>query len=42
MLLDPDLDVFASIAETQPLFKAWREQLLKDEIDAPDGETSYV
>eukprot|EP00966_Prymnesium_polylepis_P138443 3198925-Prymnesium_polylepis.1 len=42
VLFDPELDVFASIAEQQPAFQKWREQLLEDTVTAPDKRTKHA
>lgn len=41
VLLDKDLSPFSAVAEEQPLFKSWLEELHKDELRAPDGKTSF-
>lgn len=41
VLLDPELDPFAAIAQEQPLFRQWREHVQDEEIQAPDGRTRF-
>ena len=41
VLLDPSLDIFASIAEKQPRFRKWRAELLIDTVLALDGVTKH-
>ena len=42
VLFDPELDVFAPIAEEpQPLFQAWRKELASETVAAPDGKTKH-
>jgi len=41
VLLDPATDVFASIAEKQPRFRKWRDELLTDTVLALDGVTKH-
>ena len=36
VLFDPDLDVFASIAEEQQLFRTWRKELASETVASPD------
>ena len=36
-LFDPSFDPFASIAEKQPLFQKWREEMMAYKVKAPDG-----
>lgn len=43
LLLDPNLDIFKPIAETQPLFAAWRRHMFEEEtVVAPDGKTKHL
>lgn len=41
--LDPELDIFRSIAEEQPLFAEWRHYTMhEDSILSPDGKTKHL
>ena len=43
VLLDPDLDLFGSFADTQPLFAEWRKYMFEDKCAlSADGTTSYL
>ena len=42
VLFDPELDVFASIAEQQPAFLKWRQELMEETITAPDKKTKHA
>ena len=41
-LLDPGLDIFKPIAETQPLFAAWRTANAQETVSAADGKTKHA
>jgi hypothetical protein len=41
VLLDPTVDVFAELADSQPAFREWRTDLLKDTIQSPDGSEPH-
>lgn len=43
VFFDPELDIFAPIADKQPMFAAWRKYTFEDEtILAPDGQTKHL
>lgn len=43
LFLDPELDIFKSIADEQPLFAAWRRYTMEEDvIRAPDGRTKHL
>ena len=41
-LLDPEFDMFASVAAAVPEFKEWREQFMANTVLAEDGETEHA
>jgi hypothetical protein len=41
-LLDPELDIFAAVAEEQPLFAMWRDRVANMEVKAADGTKHKV
>ena len=41
-LLDPELDIFAAVAEEQPLFAVWRDRFANTEVKSADGTKHKV
>lgn len=43
LFLDPDLDLFESIADAQPMFAQWRHHMFnEDHVLSPDGSTKHL
>ena len=42
LLMDPNFDMFAKVAEELPEFKAWREEFFERMVLAEDGETNHA